>query len=1380
MKSVSGVLKHAFFGLFLCLGAEALAFQGVDKPFDWDTISQQYTIRHFSVEDGLPINSANYIDHHVDGYLYIATNDGLARFDGHSFFTYKTSNSPAMFSNRIAWVGSSSSGEVWFSDSEKNLYLLKNGAISRLQEIEEYKHLKAHKIAIFDSGRILVTTDQGLYIQQASLGLNFQRLVPTDQLLINSFSFSEDSIFFLKRDGFYKLEDGVPIRKISADDLLIPLEESFINLIITKDGTIWMFGERSQLLKITSKYEQTLYTYSEIGDIDFWDFKEVDSDRLLISTENGYIWFDRGAGKFSASDFISSAEVYFEDNAWTKMDGTTLLKFQDGIYIDDRKILDAQKNILLLSLDREGSVWVATSGDGIYQITKKKMLTIGANIYPGIGNVYGMFEDGEHIWFTSYENGMYRIGDKKITNWNQNNSGLEYIFFRSVTRKFSQNAVYAGNYNLWKYDGNSWSRDESLNEEIGQLDALFEDSKNRFWVGTDNALYLKTPSGVELYADKNGQIIESVRSIQELENGELLISTTGQGIAFLSNNNEFRFITAQNGLSSNLVRDVLIASNDTLWVATEDRGLNRVILDASQKVKEIGHIAIKDGLIDDSLHRIIEDEYGFFWINSNKGIMRIEKSKANSLLNGESPRIDVQSFTEKNGLLNSEGNGGTQSPGLLSRDGRLLFSNQAGIVYTRPEWHVGKTGVQLDQPILETVSYSDTSYSINDRSLIVLPSTVRDINIKFTLPTLSSPRNLILEYKLEGVNDSWQKAGTDRLSVFTNLPAGDHNLVVRGKLAGDKAYVEKSLVIRTLPVFVETVWFIILVIIATIATFIIGFRVLLAQSKRREEKLNSIVRERTQELIIEKERTEEALEHVKELDEFKSRFFTNFTHELRTPLSLILNPLEDMLENSDIKMNGNKESLRLMVRNANRLKSLVNQLLDVSKLSSGELALSFEPVDIVRFTRQIAAQFEHALAKKEIKFKVTGDIVYDPIYLDANAWNHICTNLLSNALKFTPQSGSIVVHVEEQPLEVIISIIDTGQGIPESEIDRVFDSYYQGKSSIASAEGTGIGLALVKGLTERMGGSVSVKSSDGHGCVFSVKLKKGTDHISREDTILTEASIHLASENPKTNGIYVNESQSTLQAESKSSQKVLLVEDNEDFRTYLHSVIQPHYEIEIATNGKQGLEALDKYKPDIIVSDIMMPEMNGYEMMQAIRNMAAYTHIPFIFLSAKDSVVDIEKGLNLGADIYLPKPVKNSLLLAQIKVLLRREKTLMQQSHSNGTPAVSGLIKEVHEIIQRHLGNPDLNVELIAKALSMSPTSLYRNWKKESHKTINQTITYLRLEEAIKLVREEGLNISEVAFAVGYKHLPYFSKAFKKQYGKAPNEYLKNEAAQEN
>lgn len=1365
------VLRAVSLTILLITSAQVFGFQSTPVSFSWSDISDQYQVRNYSIKDGLPLNSANQIIHHTDGFIYIATNDGLVRFDGDRFVVFDTNSDPTIQSNRIIWLESGGNDELWFADVNGNLYMLKYGEVVWLQKKEAFKDIEVFKLDVTAVGSIIITTSKGLYVQKE--GIEFVQFNDenTQAEIKNSFSVDGGRLDFLTENGWFYVRDKNVTKVMDAELLLIPVEDVF-KMKMTKDGVRWLLGYHNQLLKVDGNNNQKLYIYEQENSVILWDFIEIGDKEFLIDTKEKYLSFNRERGVFDELAQKSNLENYFEDVDWQQPQlSETILEFQNAIYLKGKEALSTLRGVVYLAVDKEGGFWVATNGDGIYHITKKKMITIGEEEIPGLINTYGFSGSEDNIWATSFENNIFRISDEGSTNWNRSNSALAYTFFRSVFVDENE-TVMAGNFDLWEYQDQKWEKNTAFENDGNLIDVIAKDSKEREWIGTAKYLYKFDGTSYVPYEDNSGERLEGIRSITELASGELAISTAGKGLVVLGEDSQFRFITKEEGLSSDLIRDVYEASKDTIWVVSEDRGLNRVIHSKYSKIHKIDYVLMEDGLIDNSLHKLFEDDFGYFWVNSNSGIMRIDQKNLNKYLDREISELTIKSFKEEDGLSNIEGNGGVQNAGLLTTDGKLLFPNQAGIVYTRPQWHVQKLDEELLIPIFETLSYADSIKNIQNLSEMNFSRDIRNIEVKFTLPTFSETRNLELQYKLDGVNEKWQKANAERIAVFTNMPSGKNKLSVRGTLKGSDKYSEASVIINVNPYFYETVWFYLLSICFLGGVFYSGYKILLYQSKLREKKLEGLVKDRTKELLSEKEKTEEALQIIKKLDESKSQFFTNFTHELRTPLSLILSPLEEMLENKSIQTNGNKAPLSLMMRSANRLKSLVNQLLDVSKLSSGEISLTFQEMDIIQITQSISAQFEHAFERKNIQFSLEFENEPNLVFVDVSAWEHICTNLLGNALKFTPEGGRVSIRINNEEEFVKVLFEDSGSGITKTDLPFIFDPYYQGDSSITKSGGTGIGLAIAKGMIEKMEGEIFVDSKKDEGTTFKINIRKGKDHISESHKIVYDSVSKISEEKPKVIDLVTEDEVIENQNSNKGAPKVLLVEDNDDFRTYLHSLIGRSYNVRVASNGILGLEVLEEFDPDLIISDVMMPEMNGYEMMKQIRSRDAYKHIPFIFLSAKDSDQEVQMGLNLGADIYLTKPVQNKLLLAQIKVLLKRERALKVSEGRLEQTVKKTFTARTTDIIQRHLGNPDLNIDLIADALSMSSASLYRKWKKENDETINQTINKFRFEEALKLINEENFNISEASYAVGFSNLSYFSRAFKKIHGVSPQEYI--------
>lgn len=1235
-KSIFGtyldeVLKQFSLTLvFLFLGfAQAYSFQPDKQLFIWDALSPQYLYRHFTTEDGLPVNSISDILPHSDGFVYVATFDGLARFDGVRFVVFNTANSPALKRNRISKMMEAPNGNLWLLDTSQNFYEFKNNSFTYLNDQLGSENPRVFDIRQSHDGTLHLLTEKGNFKVLADQ--RFQQM---------------DSISYKSPEAISKLN----MREVS---------------------------------------------------------NPTGSQKIVSAADL----------PFSVSDSLATGKI-----------------------------------------DAEGNIWYRTTGDGIYEASKKKMLTIGLAAHPGLTNIYGLYEDAQNaIWINAFNDGIFRIQDSTLTMWNPKNETLPEVSTRTIVT-LRNGATYAGGTGgIWKLENNAWIKPSIFKDAFQGVDVLYEDSKTRFWIGTNRGLFQLRENHVERFVDQYGVSINQTKYITEFYDQGLLFATSGQGVALLNTSNNFSFITTEQGLSSNQIRDIYVQSKDTLWVASEDLGLNRVVLNDNFTVHSIAIINSKDGLIDNSLHRLLGDDFGYFWINSNKGIMRINKENLNAYADGTQHVLNIQQFSSKNELLKSEGNGGIQYSGLITEDGKLLFSNQAGIVFTRPEWHLESINNSLAAPIVESIVFSDSIVSILGKPSFKLPASSRDFKIKFTLPTFIQPDNLILEYKLEGVNKAWQKTGADRFAVFTNVPGGKHSFLMRGRLTGNAEYSESSMQVTVPYKFQETIWFYLLISFLGFGLLVVGFKFRVHALYERQRKLQQLVDEKTHEL--------------KKAAEEKTRFFTGITHELKTPLSLIISPIDDLIEESKSgTLHSTSSKLPLIQRNSYRLKNLVDQLLDVSKLNAHAIKLKVQPVNLFQFTCQVIGQFQSRLEQEEISIEISTIEFPEFIYVDKEAWERIVINLMSNAIKFSPKGSSISISFIEKEKIVEITIEDEGKGVALENQDKIFNYLYQEEGDNA-AEGTGIGLFLVKGLMEEMGGFVSLNSKPGEGAKFIITLQKGYAHINVKHTLLHEPllnddkmfieKIEHSSEMPKMQN-------------STQEQQILVVEDNYDFRSYLQSILEGHYKVLTAMNGIEALKILDKEMPDLIISDIMMPEMNGLEFVNSLRTKKQYQHLPIIFLSAKNDDLDVQTGLSTGADVYLAKPIRSSMLLAQITAILRRERILKNGLiDSVSEEEEPDFRRKVREIIFRQLSNPSLSVSQLADALYISRSKLYAEWKKISEVSVNDFIKKTRLNEAKVLLKEKGFTVQEAARAVGYADANYFSTSFKKEFGYPPSELMK-------
>ncbi len=1326
--------------------------QGLNEPEDQ---SSPYVVRHFTTEQGLP---ANYIVQFVQdekGYLYAATFDGLVIFDGYHFRVVNTINTPNLPSNRIAGIRyiNGFGALLHHENSQISLY--------RHSDVKVLESPSVANIGFHDTtpdGTLWFTTSDG-----------FARLTEDNKVELVEFRsdrnnplhvepYSKGSFFVLDKTGLYREEKtGTPKLLLSADRFPFPVESTMrifrVDDFIWVTGTNGFFAFRDGKVEMSDSFERSELPY-------LWDYRKIDQRRLIFFFENGFYEADLEADTLEKYRFGIDTDVTMTDGIFQTPSGDLVLIGDDEVIVNGEIIFES-KAIKNGFVDREGTIWVSVIGDGIYQLKKKFVQNITRLGTSNVKNVYPIIQDKTgSIWLGTFDDGIFRFTSSgTVTNWSMGTSTLPTGVVRSLY-EHSSGDIYAGlwDHGLWRWNGQQWSRIPEYNsmfDGTAQIEAMYESRNGRFFIGTTSRLVVEEQGKYVHFTDRDGTQLTGVRAIREDSSGTLFFATEDDGVAILDGDNQLSFIDQADGLSSNVIRDIYIYSSDTLFVGSEDRGLNREVLDADKSASEITNINTSDGLLSNSLHKIIRDSYGKFWISSNRGIMAISISRLNRYLDRETELLPIRRFTETQGMINSEANGGVQSAGLVTSDGEIWFPNQSGVTVLNSSEVAGAEDLQPN-PIIEQITVDDSVITVFDREKLMLPKGKRNIRVRYSAPSLASSESIRFRYKLEGMMQDWQPGNALNSADITNLDEGTHRFVVQSYSPAGRL-TETSVMLTVPPYFYETGWFYSLLGLLVVILIYTGYNYRVRMLQKRQQVLQRRVDEQTKEL--------------KKAAEQKSRFFTGITHELKTPLSLILGPVEELLDNQTEQSKSlNGKYLRMVQRNGYRLENLINQILGVSKMNADAIQLTLQPANITELTLQVAGQFHSLLDQKNIRLETTiNEVTEEPVYVDREAWERVIINLISNAIKFSPESERIILSVSDEEERVRISIRDFGPGISSKDQERVFEYLYQSEGT-DSAGGTVIGLYMVKGLVERMGGSITLNSEEGQGSEFIVRLKKGYNHFDDRDEVIHEPldpeqtpdEINIPRQKP------IEDTELPSDAEH-----ILLVEDNRDFRKYIVSVLTEDYRTSTASDGREALDKMEEVTPDLIISDVMMPGMDGLDFVNRVRNIEKFKHLPVIFLSAKDQEVDREAGLSTGADIYLTKPIRSRTLCSQIAAVLRREKILKEKDTKKEDSEEPDFRSEVREIIYRQLGDPNLTVEKIADALFMSRSKLYRSWKKVSDKTLNEMIKKMRLDEARILIRDKKFTVKEAAQAVGYSDPNYLSTSFKEEFDESPSELLK-------
>lgn len=713
-------------------------------------------------------------------------------------------------------------------------------------------------------------------------------------------------------------------------------------------------------------------------------------------------------------------------------------------------------------------------------------------------------------------------------------------------------------------------------------------------------------------------------------------------------------------------------------------------------------------------------------------------------------------YLDKNGTLFISGT-----------NGLALFQKQS--LYALPS----KSLLNFDKLFIfnEEICPNDQSGILTDilakTSDIYLSYKQNNITVEFASFNYNNDRNRLFEYRLEGFDKAWTQT-TGTTITYTNLPPGEYILRARPLAGKENLDEEVHLNIHVSAPFYATVWayfFYLLCLLGVMIAFI--------RFKTRQAALKS---------SLEFERKEK--ERIEELNQVKLRFFTNISHEFRTPLTLILGQIEVLMQ-MDLGTTIYNRILRIY-KNAWHMRNLISELLDFRKQEQGYLKLKVEEQNLVTFTRQIYMCFYEYAQKKEITYRFDNVEETISVWFDSKQLQKVIFNLLSNAFKYTPNKGSIRVEVRMLASQAIVSVCDTGVGIPEEHISKIFERFYQTDNSSSFTLGTGIGLALAKGIMNMHHGKIDVESTVGKGTKFTLSLPLGNRHFSdeematvesRESVIISEAVPML----PFEQIMDVEEEKTKVQENIKEEDKpiILLVDDNEELLSMLEDLFLPIYKVYIAHDGREGLEMARQIQPDLIISDVMMPEMSGKELCYKIKTNVELSHISVVLLTAQTSVEYVVEGLMFGADDYVTKPFNVKVLIARCNNLIKNKKRLIAH-YAGKTITESPVAEAINErdkellakcvnIIKENFENPAFDVTALASELCVGRSKLYMQFKQMTGLTPNEFILKIKLDEAMSLLKNHPeLNISEISIRLGFSSPRYFSKSFKAFFGVAP------------
>ncbi len=1035
--------------------------------------------------------------------------------------------------------------------------------------------------------------------------------------------------------------------------------------------------------------------------------------------------------------------------------------------------------------DHNGDIWISTRNGLSHVIQEKQVFN-----YYGTDKANDRYLNNSEIYsILESKNGNFWIGTESggVNILNPNTGRFSYLVYEEDNiNSLSSNCIksiiqdqqgdfwlgtYLGGVNYYDASRKKVTRfmhDPENNNSISdnRVYAVHEDRKGNIWIGSVGGLDKYDPVNKRFYHYRDSIQNESVYVIYEDRDGNLFFGHTLDGLSIITHDSRILYYDIP-------TRVIYQDSQGSIWIgADEYSGLHTFDIDSGI----VKSYTVDDGLPSNQIFGILEDNNKYLWISTGQGLSMFDPEAGKGIKN----------FKKEDGI---QGNRFYYGAFCKSQTGELYFGGQNGLSSFYPDQltentqipPVYITGIKIFNK--EVPIGSDfQGKTILEKSICNLEEI--ELNYAHSVFTLefvalnyvNSSKNEYAYY-LEGFEEEWNDVGSTRSATYTNLDPGKYTFRVKA-CNNDGVWNEAGVslgIIITPPIW-RTIWFKLLVI-----ALLIGIIYLIISFFIKREKLKN-------QLVLERIKSKE----LHKIDMMKFQFFTNISHEIRTPISLIVSPLT-RIKNTNLSVDQIKKDLEVVYRNAIRLGKLIDQLLDYRKIEAGKLKLELSRGDIVSFLKDVLFMFKELSEEKIVKLEFYSVLEQIHLFFDPDKIEKVLFNLLSNSFKYTPEGGSISVAVsltyqmeneETDPDSfasgeyVQIVVKDTGAGIPENKKDKIFDRFYQGKSSkTIQSSGSGIGLSLSRELVKIHNGRISLKSKEGVGTEITILLPAIKDEPKKPEKITA-----LDQTNSEENDDQLGTTLLQEKLLDCDTPVILVLEDNKDLLSFIKSIFDEEYNVITAEDGEAGLELAFATIPDIIISDIMMPKMDGKKFGKTVKQDFRTSHIPLIYLTALKSKQHEKEGILLGADEYISKPFDPQILKVRVDQLLAtrrllREKysrdNILQNDNLNITSKDDKFLQKLVEIIEKNIADPEFGTIRISREVGVSRTQLYRKMAALTEMTVKEFIRSIRLKKAAQMVLSNNFNISEVAYNVGFQQVAYFRKCFKEMYGMTPTEYIR-------
>lgn len=1347
------------------------------------TFVNAQTGRFYSTDKELSNSLINKVYQDKRGFIWVATEDGLNKFDGNRFIVYKKNkNEPdALLNNYVKTLFEDSKGRFWIAcingiqiydqatHTFQSIPIRHNRDNMAPQTSANIIELQNGEIWLGTYGGGIISLKENEFIPQEELNRKIQSyFIQTiyEDSKQNIWIATENKGLFCYTPSNGQVQNFTAPGQLTSEDISCLCED--------KEGTLFISTLNGGLMKLNPSNSQfTPIPYKGNNRLSIKTLTIDNNNNLYIGTEGfGLKIYNRSTNSIDDYDVhngvfdLSSSKVHsiLEDkdgNLWLGIFQKGLLmipsmpnKFNYYGYKSFPKSEIGSSCVMSILVDRQNVAWIATDNDGLYAVNDegKQILHFkeeGSN-RSAPRNIICLLEDSEHkLWIGSYLSGL--------TLMNKQTGVCTPVNEQLSTPKASDNKkifciaedrnqhIWVGTYGsgVYKMDIsgkviNQYQSSKSQNEnwQVNKLcndwiNCIIEDNEGLLWIGTCNGLSCFNPK-------------------------------TENFINYLSQNNL---------LPNTFVHTLLQDDKGFIWVGTSE-GLYKF----DKRTQKFSIYTTQQGLPSDVICGMVQDDMNNYWISTHQGMSKLI--------------ADTETFINYTASDGIQGNEFTRGAFYKDHRGKIYFGGTGGVTSFYPKDIAEpdkKLRIEITDFILGNHSvrkgdmlgkHAITDSDVMDATRFTLTYERNSFRMELSTLDFANPERIIYQYKIKELETNWLNTspGMNRVS-YANLSPGTYTLMVRAKDNKSTSDIRTVEIVVTPPWYntwwAKVLWSCLLVLVLYALTMYAISRI-----HRRQE----IMKQR----------------HQEQINEAKLQFFINISHEIRTPMTLIISPLEKLIaEHSE------KQQVYLMIyRNAQRILRLINQLMDIRKLDKGQMHLKFRETDMVGFIEDLMQTFNYQAQKKNITFtfdKELPDAGSLKVWIDLNNFDKVLMNVLSNAFKYTSDGGNIHILLKTGHNSTYrgalkdyfeICVTDDGIGIDKDKIKQIFERFYQINNDMTQSNfGTGIGLHLARSLVKLHHGLIKAENrEDEQGTRFIIRLPLGSDHLKTDELENPdEAGSDLLMSQLSKDTLYETDNENTMADEvkkpkAKTRYRVLIIEDDDEIRQYMRNELNTDFRISECTNGREGLEVILRDKPDLVISDIMMPEMDGITLCRKVKQNININHIPVILLTAKSKAEDRIEGLETGADAYIVKPFNTELLRTTASNLIANrerlrgqligeqqveEKIVKIEMKSNDEILMGKVMKTINE----HLTDPALNVEMLAANVGMSRVHMHRKLKELTNQSARDFIRNIRLKQAATLLREKNLSISEVAYATGFSNLSHFSNSFREFYGISPTEY---------